>query len=388
MAKSEQDIVQDAFSILDEYSPYATYLDQSTLSNVTDWIDTGSKILNAIISGSLYGGVPKGRVTLFAGESTTGKSYLCQKIVGNAQRKGMHVVIFDTENAIDANMAISLGADPSKIKYFPAKTIEQVRNAIFALLEKIEENHLEGKVLIVIDSLANILSEMETKRMSKDSTSADMGTIPKAIKSLLKMCTSYGGLTQTTFLLTNHIYDNPNEMYPDLVKCMNGGKACRYLPSVVVQLAKKNVKEKDYSGEKDETVLSKGVSGIEMRGMCVKNRFIRPFIEGSLFLSWRTGLDEEYGTLDLAVGLGVLNRRGAVYDLWDDTKLGYAKAFRKDKKLWEEKIYPEIERRIKKEWAYNKGDIIPDDKVPDEEDDVDNEDLADILKSNQDFFNH
>lgn len=388
MAKSEQDIVQDAFSILDEYSPYATYLDQSTLSNVTDWIDTGSKILNAIISGSLYGGVPKGRVTLFAGESATGKSYLCQKIVGNAQRKGMHVVIFDTENAIDANMAISLGADPSKIKYFPAKTIEQVRNAIFALLEKIEENHLEGKVLIVIDSLANILSEMETKRMSKDSTSADMGTIPKAIKSLLKMCTSYGGLTQTTFLLTNHIYDNPNEMYPDLVKCMNGGKACRYLPSVVVQLAKKNVKEKDYSGEKDETVLSKGVSGIEMRGMCVKNRFIRPFIEGSLFLSWRTGLDEEYGTLDLAVGLGVLKRRGAVYDLWDDTKLGYAKAFRKDKKLWEEKIYPEIERRIEKEWAYNKGDIIPDDKIPDEEDDVDNEDLADILKSNQDFFNH
>lgn len=364
MAKTEQDIANDVMEVLDEYSPYSTFLSNSTLSNVTEYIDTGSKMLNAIISGSMYGGIPKGRVTLFAGESATGKSYFCQKIVGNAQKMGMYTVVFDTENAIDAQMVRNLGADPEKIKYFPAKSIEQVRNAIFALLEKIEEKHLEGKFLIVIDSLANILSEMETKRMGKDSTSADMGTIAKSIKSLLKTCTTYGGLTQTTFLVTNHIYDNPNEMYPDLVKCMNGGKACRYLPSVVVQLAKKNVKERDYSGQADETALSKGVSGIELRGMCVKNRFIRPMIEGSMYLSWKSGLDEEYGTMDLAVSLGVLQRRGAVYDLYDGTPLGYAKSFRRNKELWTLKIYPEIEKRLPKTWGYN-GDT-PDDDIPDD----------------------
>lgn len=347
-------LASKVFDVLDDYSPYSSFLDQSTLSNVDEWIDTGSKMLNAVISGSLYGGIPKGRVTLLAGESASGKSFIAQKIVGNAQKMRMYTVVFDTENAIDARMVESLGADPKKIKYFPAKSIEQVRNAIFALLQKIEETHMEGKFLVVIDSLANMLSEMETKRMDKDSTSADMGTIAKAIKSLLKTCTTYGGLTKTTFVVTNHIYDNPNEMYPDLVKCMNGGKACRYLPSVVVQLAKKNLKEKD-SGEKDE--VGKGIAGIEMRCMCVKNRFIRPMIEGSMYLSWKTGLDEEYGTLELAINLGVIERRGSVYDLYDGTSLGYAKAFRKKKELWDEKIYPEIERRLPEAWGYSAHDI-------------------------------
>lgn len=369
-AKTEDQKFDDLFSVLDDYNPYSTYLSQSPLCNVTDWIDTGSKMMNAVISGSMYKGVPKGRVTLLAGESGVGKSYIGLKIAGNAQKKGMRVVMVDTENAIDANGARNLGCDPTTIKYFPAKSIEQVRNALFALFEKIEQTHTEGKVLVIIDSLANILSEMEVKRMGKDSASADMGTFAKSIKSLLKMCTIYGGLTQTTVIVTNHIYDNPNEMYPDLVKCMSGGKACRYLPSVVLQLAKRNIKEKD-SGEADNAALGKGVAGIEMRCMCVKNRFIRPLVEGSLYLSWAHGLDEEYGTLDLAVALGVVLRRGTVYDLYDGTSLGFAKKFRKDKKLWEEKIYPEIEKRLPEVWGYNNAaDPAPEETLIEDEDAV------------------
>lgn len=377
MAKSEADALDDVLSVLDDYSPYSTYLDQSTLCNVTEWIDTGSKMLNAIISGSMYKGIPKGRVTLLAGESATGKSLITMKIAGNAQKAGYTVVAFDTENAVDTRMAKSLGVDPSKLKYFPAKSIEQVRNAIFALLEKIEAAKMHGKFVIIIDSLANMVSEMEEKRLKKDSTSADMGSIAKAIKSLLKTCTVYGGLTSTTFVITNHIYDNPNEMYPDLVKNMNGGKACRYLPSVTVQLAKKNVKDRDYISNEDEnneTALSKGVSGIEMRCMCVKNRFIRPLIEGSMYLSWKSGLDEVYGTFDLAVELGVLVRRGTVYDLYDGTSLGFAKKFRNNTELWTEKIYPEIERRLKKEWCYSSHDEIEEDitaeDIPDEDEET------------------
>lgn len=94
-----------------------------------------------------------------------------------------------------------------------------------------------------------------------------------------------------------------------------------------------------------------------MRCMCVKNRFIRPMIEGSMYLSWKTGLDEEYGTLELAINLGVIERRGSVYDLYDGTSLGYAKAFRKKKELWDEKIYPEIERRLPEAWGYSAHDI-------------------------------
>lgn len=343
-------------------------------------------MMNALISGKLDGGIPKGRVTLFAGESGVGKSYMAMKIVAAAQKKGMRCIVFDTENAVDEDMARHLGADPSKIKWYPPRSIEEMRNAIFALLDKIiemENEHrkdpskpsMQGKVLIVIDSVANAISELEIKRMGKDSTSADMGTVSKAVKSLLKTCTVYGQLTQTTFLVTNHIYDNPNEMYPDLVKCMPGGKACRYLPSVVLQLAKRNIKEKE-SGEADTAALGKGIAGIEMRGMCVKNRFIRPLMEGSLYLSWKNGLDHTYGMMDLAKELGVLVPRGAVYDLYDGTQLGYAKNWKQDSELWDKTIYPEIQRRLDTTWSYKS-----DDEVAEEQDELDmlNSDENDVV---------
>lgn len=353
MPKTEEDTAREIMDSLDGFSPFASYLDNSTLSNVKDYIDTGSKMFNAVISGSIYGGVPQGRVTLLAGESGVGKSLMAMKIIANAQKKGLYTILVDTENAIDAKTAVSLGADPSKIKYFPGKTVEQIKNGLYELMTKIEKAEMFGKFVVVIDSLANALSEIEMTRMDRKSAASDTGTIPRSIKSLLKMCTVMGAYTGTTFICTNHIYDNPNEMYPDLVKNMTGGKACRYIPSVVVQIAKRNVKNTEYNGDKDTTALSKGVSGIEMRCMCVKNRFIRSLVEGSLYLSWKSGLDEEYGMLTLANDLGVIVRRGSVYDLWDGTSLGYAKSFKKNKQIWNEKIYPELEKRLASEWGYS-----------------------------------
>lgn len=95
MAKNKKDIennftdgsIEDAFKILDELNPDATFLDESSLSNVTEWIDTGCMALNAIISGSLYGGVPMGRITGFAGPQACGKTLMVNKIMANAQKK-------------------------------------------------------------------------------------------------------------------------------------------------------------------------------------------------------------------------------------------------------------------------------------------------------------
>ena len=83
----------------------------------------------------------------------------------------------------------------------------------------------KGKVLIVIDSLANLESEMQLNRMAKDNTSADMGSFAKACKSLLKTCTRMGAFTNTPILITNHIYDDPAAMFTQLVKAMPGGRS-------------------------------------------------------------------------------------------------------------------------------------------------------------------
>ena len=140
--------ITSALDSIDKVNPFATYLDNNTLSRVGEWIDTGSYVLNAIISGSIHGGIPKGRVTVLAGESMTGKSLFVQKILAKAQENGLVPVIFDTENAIDPEGAERLGLDISKVKYVPCTSIEQTRNSLYKFLMSVREKGLEGKFIV------------------------------------------------------------------------------------------------------------------------------------------------------------------------------------------------------------------------------------------------
>lgn len=362
--------IQDALDSINEINPYATYLNNDTLSTVKEWIDTGSYVLNSIISGSCHGGIPKGRVTMIAGESMTGKSLFVQKILANAQKKGLFPVIFDTESAIDPEGATRLGLDISKVKYVPCTSIEQTRNAVFKFLNSIREKKLEGKFIIAIDSLGNLQSELELARMDKESTSIDMGTKARAIKSLLQTCTNLGAITQTTFVITNHVYDDPSAMYPSIEKNMPGGKAVAYLPSVTVQLARKPLKDDGEKTVSNSTLAvgQKSYAGIIIRALTRKNRFIKQYLEGEMYLSFSSGLDRYYGLLDLAVGMGIVVQNGATYALADGTKLGYAKNWRNDEQLWEKTIIPGLESKMKAEWAYgsNNNEMIPEEGVEDE----------------------
>lgn len=372
MAKDTKNIDKALFAVmdvLDEGNPYASYLNKSTLSTVDNWIDTGSLILNALISGSLFKGIPDGRVTQFAAPSMCGKSFIAQKIAANAQLAGKKVIIFDSENAIDNVGATRLGLDTSQVKYIPSNCIEKVRNDIYKLQLAITEKGLEGNFIIIIDSLANLQSEMELKRMDKDSTSADMGTFAKAIKSLLKTCTNMSTLTRTPIVITNHVYDDPSAMYPSLEKNMAGGKSAIYLPSVTVQLARKPVKGDD--GKTIDNTLAasqKNFAGVILRALTVKNRFIQQFLEGEMYLSFASGLDRYYGLLELMKGMGVVEANGATYTDWNGNKLGFYKAWRKDIDLWEKTLLPELESRIEANWSYGNATEVPNLDEEDEDD--------------------
>ena len=346
--------IRNALDEIDSVNPFATYLNDNALSRVSGWIDTGSLVLNALISGSIHGGIPKGRLTMLAGESMTGKSLFVQKILANAQKEGLTAVIFDTENSIDAEGAERLGLDIAKVKYVPCISIEQTRNAVYKFLTAVKDKKLEGKFIIAIDSLGNLQSELEIARMEKESTSSDMGTRARAMKTLMQTCTNLGAVTQTTILCTNHVYDDPSAMFPSIEKNMPGGKACIFLPSVTVQLARKPIK--DDGGKTTDSALAvaqKNYSGIVIRALTRKNRFIKQYLEGEMYLSFSTGLDRYYGLLELAVGMGVIIQGGATYQLADGTKIGYYKNFRKNIELWETKILPQLESKIMAEWSYS-----------------------------------
>ncbi len=208
--------------------------------------------------------------------------------------------------------------------------------------------------------------------MDKESTSADMGTFAKAIKSLLKTCTNLSTLTKTPILITNHVYDDPSAMYPSLEKNMAGGKAAIYLPSVTVQLARSMLNTSKDDGKTIDgklVALQKNFSGIILRALTVKNRFIQQYLEGDMYLSFSKGLDRYYGLLEIMKGMGVVTLNGKTYTDWENRPLGFYKIWRKKEDLWENILIPELEKRIKANWSYGNdkdSDISPDEEGDDE----------------------
>ena len=129
--------LKDIFGDIDKMNPDGVMLEDASISTPSDWIDTGSKALNAIISGSLHKGIPVGRITGFAGQSGAGKTLIINKVLANAQKKGYIAVIWDSEVAVDKQSAKNVGMDLKKTKYYPVETIEECRNQISTFLDNV-----------------------------------------------------------------------------------------------------------------------------------------------------------------------------------------------------------------------------------------------------------
>ena len=363
MERGFSEDVLAAFKALDELNPDSAYLDESTLSNVDSWIDTGCMALNAIISGSLYKGVPMGRITGFSGPSQSGKTLILNRIFANAQKAGITPVIFDTEAACDAQSAENCGCDSSKMKYCPVDTIEQCRNQLMAFLDNVIKNNLQGKFIVGIDSLGNLIGQKELNDVSNNKEAADMGTRAKSLKSMLRVLTGRANKANVPIIFTNHIYSNPTELYPSLVKTQSGGSGPIYMASVLVQLATRQEKQDDKRA--DDVILpgANKVSGVTLRALTTKNRFVPPFLETEVYLNFKTGLAKYSGLLEMAVGHGVIVQSGATYALANGIKLGYYKNWSTDTALWETKILPDLEVALNKALTFSSRDKLPQQSV-------------------------
>lgn len=369
MADKEDKSILKILNTIDKIDPLATYLNDEALCFADKWIDTGSMMLNAVCSGSLYGGIPVGKITSICGPSQTGKSYIVQNIIKNAQKAGMYCILFDTEGAIEPEAAARFGIDLSKVKYVQPKSVLSMRNMINNVLTSAIEEGQQGKIAIFIDSIGNAESEMQINRMEKDSNSADMGSFAKDVKSLLKTCARLCGPARSPIVFTNHIYEDPTSLYTKLIKEQPGGKAVWFLPSLIIQMARADAK----SEEMKENVAagSKKISGSILKFLTAKNRFIRPYLTGEMYLSYNKGLHRYYGLVELAKAFKIIVLNGSSYALSDGTKLGYAATWINNKELWENTILPQIEERIKSEWKYSSVDestydnIIPSDLASD-----------------------
>lgn len=419
-SKSIDVSIDSIFKEVDALNPDASYLDNSALSYVDDYIDTGSLALNAIISGDMLKGAPRGRILGFSGPSQSGKSLFVKQILGNAQKKGYTAVIWDTENAIDGAGSEALGLDSKKTKYYPVETIEACRNQICTFLNRIitvnealrKEGKPEVKVIVAIDSVGNLASAKELADIEKGKDSADMGTRAKALKSMMRALTFLSAKSKVSIICTNHIYDNPGELHPSMIKTQSGGKGLVYLASILVQLSMTAERGNDDDGDSSEEddnapmiAIANNRNGVNLTALTIKNRFAPPYLKTKLYLNFKTGLSKYAGLFDIGQAFNVIVRSGKRWVLvkdrtginFNDTKidwdpyilagkaemLGFKKEWITDIKVWEKIIGP-LNEVVKKELTYGNGGLIASkeaaeaaaiigtDDIDDEIDDVNN----------------
>ena len=361
-AEPNDKALQKALDDLDDINPDASTLSESSLSFVNDWIDTGCYALNAIISGSVFKGIPSGRVSGLYGLQQTGKTLIMNKILANAQAKGYRAVYFDSENALDIATAERLGCDASKIKHAPIETVEDCKHQIVTLLNKLIEANLKRKLIIFIDSIGNLVTRKELDDAAEGSGASDMGSKAKHISSLIRTITGRAARAEVPVIFSNHIYMNPAEQHPTLIKQQAGGLRPLYIASLLVQLSTTNEKIDD-KNTSEKSDMSTKVSGINLRAVTAKNRFVIPFLETTLYLNFKTGLSKYVGLFDMALACKVIQQSGSTYSIGDQI-IGARAKVEDNAEFWESKWGDKtplqlLDDALQKELKYsNVGDTI------------------------------
>ena len=296
----------------------------------TDWISTGNYTLNYLISGDFHRGVPLGKVTVFAGESGAGKSFICSgNLVRNAQQQGIYVILVDTENALDEKWLHDLGVDTSEEKLLKLNMamIDDVAKTIHEFMKEYKEMTERPKVLFVIDSLGMLLTPTDINQFEAGDLKGDMGRKPKALTALVRNCVNMFGNLNVGMVCTNHTYASQDMFDPD--DKISGGQGFVYASSIVVAMKKLKLKT-DADGVKTSEV-----HGIRAACKIMKTRYAKPFETLQIEIPYETGMNPYSGLVDLFEKHGLLTQQGNRLKWVDPTTgeefLFYRKEWKDDK---------------------------------------------------------
>ena len=310
--------------------------------DITSYVDTGSYIFNALVSGSIFGGLPSNKVTALAGESSTGKTFFALSVVRNfldANPTG-GCIYFESESAISKEMIETRGIDSKRMIIMPVGTIEEFRTQACRILDKYLKEPKDERVpmLFVLDSLGMLSTTKEMEDVANDKQVRDM-TKSQLIKGAFRVLTLKLGQAQVPMIVTNHTYDVIGSYVP--TKEMGGGTGLKYAASTIIYLSKS--KERDSKKE---------VVGNIIKCEAKKSRLT---IEGSkvatrLFFDER-GLDKYYGLLELGIEYGVFGKNGNRVLIGESSV--YPSAVLADpEKYFTPEVMEKLEEAAKKEFSY------------------------------------
>ena len=339
---------------------YAAIVNDGIESDVAGYIDTGSHIFNALLSGSIYGGIADNKIVGIAGEQATGKTFfalsMCKKFLDD--RPDAVILYFDTEQAVTSQMFLERGMDPKRVAVMPVDTIESFRHQVIQIVDKYEElpKSDQKPMMIVLDSLGMLSTKKEMEDTAAGKDTKDM-TRTQLIKGTFRRLTLKLGRAGIPMVITNHTYAVIGSMFP--TKEIGGGSGLKYSASTIVMLSKKKVKE-----------------GTEVIGNIIhcklyKSRLTKENAMVDVMLDYDTGLDQYYGLVDLALKYGIFKKASTRIELPDGTKVYEKSVYKDPEKYFTPEILEQLDEAAAKEYKYGSAN-----RTQNEDDDEDSDETT------------
>tara|TARA_R110000822_G_scaffold222546_2_gene355935 strand:- start:759 stop:1796 length:1038 start_codon:yes stop_codon:yes gene_type:complete len=326
---------------------YASIVDNGLAgADISGFVDTGCYIFNAILSGSIYGGIPDNKIIAIAGESATGKTYFTLGIVAKflRDRPDGVVLYFDSEQAVTSDMIRGRSIDPKRVAVMPVSTVEDFRFQAIKIVNKYTGLPKSEKkpMMIVLDSLGMLSTEKEMTDTAEGKLTRDM-TRAQVIKATFRVLTLKLGDAGIPMIMTNHTYDQVGSMFP--TKQMSGGAGLKYAASTIIFLSKKKVKE-----------------GIDVIGNIIhcknyKSRLTKENAMVDVMLNYDSGLHPYYGLLDLAEKYNIVKKVSTRYEFPDGSKAYEKSIYKEPKKYFTEDIMKQLEDVASKEFMYGSDEV-------------------------------
>jgi len=340
MSKDNNDFLKEIIKTTG--NEYANLADDGIDSgDVDNFIDTGSYILNGMLSGSIYGGLPQNKITALAGESATGKTYFLMGIVKHfldANPEG-GVVYFESESAITKKMITDRGIDASRLVVLPVATVQEFRHQAIKVLDRYIQQDVDVKrpMFMCLDSLGMLSTTKEVEDTAEGKETRDM-TRAQVLKAAFRILTLKLGKAKVPMVVTNHTYDVVGSYVP--MKEMGGGSGLKYAASSIVYLSKKK--------EKDGTE----VVGNIIKAKNQKSRLTKENSQCEVRLTYSKGLDKYYGLLALAEKHNIFKKVSTKFELPDGSKVFGKSINDNPEKYFTDEIMKQLDEAAAKEFLY------------------------------------
>lgn len=337
--------------------------EQDNPADVTDWISTGSSILDLAISNRPYGGLPVGKMVEFNGLEGTGKSLVSAHVVSETQRKGGVAVIIDTENAAAPEFWKSLGVNLSKLLYVQCETVEDIFEQMEKVITIVRKSNKDRILTIIVDSVAaaSTKAELESEHGKDGYATGKSIIISKAMRKITNMI----GRQKVLTVFTNQLRQNLNAMAFGDKYVVSGGKALAYHCSVRVRL---NNTGKLKKGEE--------IIGNECKAVVVKNRMGPPQRVANFDIYFDSGIADYSSWIKVLKDNNIIKQGGAYYTYvkndgtdWKFQSKDFISTLQEDTKLKEE-IYLKICEAVIMKYKDPNSKIVEDAEVSTDEEEA------------------